>query len=79
MQDQETQKNPLTENKSEAIEQSQANTQSEVREGQEDSSILHDNKQEENELPRDVTKKDISSTSQEEFIEDKNVTRKETD
>lgn len=67
------------ENKAEAIEQSQADTQSEVREGQEDSSILHDNKKDKNELPRDVTSKDISSTSQEEFIEDKNVTRKEVD
>jgi|GEM_PF-5450976 len=48
---------------------------SEVREGQEDSSILHDKKDPEKELHH-VTQKDISSTSQEEFINDDENTKK---
>lgn len=79
MQNQETQKNPLTQNKAEDIEKSQANTGSEVREGQENSSILHDENDGNAELPRDVTQQDISSTSQEEFIEDKNTSKKKSE
>ena len=47
----------------------------EVREGQEDSSILHDKKDPNKEL-HNVTQNDISSTSQEEFINDDENTRK---
>lgn len=50
----------------------------EVREGQEDSSILHDKKDPGKELSGTVDK-DISSTSQEEFINDDENTRKESD
>ena len=45
----------------------------EIREGQSDSSILHDSKDEE--LPREI-KKDESATSQEEFIDDDKNTKK---
>ena len=49
----------------------------EVREGQEDSSILHDKKDPKKELI-DVTQKDISSENKEEFIDDKkNTTRRD--
>jgi hypothetical protein len=48
---------------------------SEVREGQEDSSILHDEKDPNKELYH-VTNEDISSTSQEEFINDDENTKK---
>ncbi len=47
----------------------------EVREGQEDSSILHDKKDPNKELTN-VTEKDISSTNQEEFINDDENTKK---
>ncbi|MEO6001043.1 MAG: hypothetical protein ABIN89_29605 [Chitinophagaceae bacterium] len=56
-------------------EKTQAHTGSKVREGQENSSILHDKKDPDNEI-QDVTKKDISSTSQEEFIDDDANTKK---
>ena len=46
-----------------------------VREGQENSSILHDKKDPNKELI-DVTQKDIKSTSQEEFINDDENTKK---
>ena len=49
----------------------------EVREGQEDSSILHDKKDSKKELI-DVTQKDISSQNKEEFIDDeKNTTKRD--
>ena len=69
---QETRKNPSGDSQDD-LEKAQANTGSEVREGQENSSILHDQDQEDKELPKDIKKPDISSTSQEEFIEDKNT------
>lgn len=47
----------------------------EVREGQENSSILHDKKDPQRELIN-VTEKDISSTNQEEFINDDENTKK---
>jgi hypothetical protein len=47
----------------------------EVREGQEDSSILHDATDPQKELVN-VTQNDISSTSQEEFINDDENTKK---
>ena len=49
---------------------------SEIREGQENSSILHDKKDPDKEL-FGVTHRDISSTNQEEFINDDENTRKE--
>jgi len=58
------------------LEKIQAKSGNEVREGQEDSSILHD-KVDPNKEIHNVTKKDISSTSQEEFIDDDENTRKE--
>ncbi len=48
---------------------------SEVREGQEDSSILHDKKDPNKEL-LNVTQTEINSTSQEEFINDDENTKK---
>ena len=48
----------------------------EIREGQENSSILHDKKDPDQEL-HDVTKKDETSTNQEEFIDDDANTIKE--
>jgi hypothetical protein len=48
----------------------------EVREGQEDSSILHDKKDPDKEL-FNVTQKDIKSTNQEEFINDGENTKKQ--
>ncbi len=62
---------------SDPTEESQAKTGTEVREGQEDSSILHD-KQDPNKELQGTVHKDVSSTSQEEFIEDRN-TKKEND
>ena len=53
-------------------EEKQASTQNEIREGQENSSILHDDNEGDKELPR-INKQDISSTSQEEYIEDRNT------
>jgi hypothetical protein len=66
------QTNKPTESAAEQLEKKQANSQSEIREGQENSSILHDNNEGDNELPR-INKQDISSTSQEEYIEDRNT------
>ncbi len=77
LQNQETQNNPLK-NKAGDLEDAQADTGSAIREGQGNSSILHDKDDEDNELYRDVKSKDISSTSQEEFVEDRN-TKKKTD
>ena len=48
----------------------------EIREGQENSSILHDTKDPDQEI-HDVTKKDEASTNQEEFIDDDANTIKE--
>jgi len=50
----------------------------EVREGQENSSILHDKEESDKEL-MDVTKKDISAQANEEFIDDDANTTKEKD
>lgn len=47
-----------------------------VREGQEDSSILHDKKDPDKELSGTM-EKDISSTSQEEFIDDENTIKED--
>ncbi|HZG23400.1 MAG TPA: hypothetical protein VEZ17_02410 [Chitinophagaceae bacterium] len=58
-------------------EESQARTGTAVREGQEDSSILHDKEDPNKELTGTLDK-DVSSTSQEEFIEDRN-TKKDDD
>ncbi len=48
---------------------------SEVREGQENSSILHDKKEPTKEL-QNVTETEINATSQEEFINDDENTKK---
>ena len=64
--------NKPVESEAEKLEKNQASTQSEIREGQENSSILHDNNEGDKELPR-INKQDISSTSQEEYIEDRNT------
>jgi hypothetical protein len=48
----------------------------EVREGQENSSILHDKKDPKKEL-RHVTQNDIGSASKEEFIDDDENTKKQ--
>jgi hypothetical protein len=57
-------------------EESQAKTGTEVREGQENSSILHDKEDPYNELTGTVDK-DVSSTSQEEYIDNDKNTLKE--
>lgn len=68
-------KKNTTESEAERLEKSQANTQSEVREGQENSSILSDTNEGDNELPR-IIQQDIKSNSQEEYLEDRNTKRK---
>ena len=68
--------NNASPNNTDEREKAQADSGSEVREGQENSSILHDKKDADKEI-QDVTKKDISSTSQEEFIDDDENTKKE--
>ena len=50
------------------LEKNQSKTHSEVREGQENSSILHDENEDNTELHRDVRKPDNKSGNQEEFI-----------
>jgi len=68
-------KKNTTESEAERLEKSQANTQSEIREGQENSSILSDTNEGDNELPR-IIQQDIKSNSQEEYLEDRNTKRK---
>src|SRR2546423_15545739 len=53
-----TQKKPAG-NKAKNIENSQANTRTEVREGQENSSILHDNEDPRSELPRPIRESEV--------------------
>ena len=57
-------------------ESSQARTGTEVREGQEDSSILHDEHDETKELNGPIHKDD-RALSQQEYIEDRNTSKKE--
>lgn len=73
-QEQQVKKN-TTESEAERLEKSQADTQSEVREGQENSSILSDTNEGDDELPR-IIQQDIKSNSQEEYLEDRNTKRK---
>lgn len=68
-------KKNTTESEAERLEKSQANTQSEIREGQENSSILSDTNEGNEELPR-IIQQDIKSNSQEEYLEDRNTKRK---
>lgn len=68
-------KKNTTESEAERLEKSQADTQSEVREGQENSSILSDTNEGNDELPR-IIQQDIKSNSQEEYLEDRNTKRK---
>lgn len=70
-------KKNTTESEAERLEKSQANTGSEIREGQENSSILSDTNEGDNELPR-IIQQDIKSNAQEEYLEDRN-TKKEND
>ncbi len=75
-QNHETQQNPLShpsENHTDNKENLQAETGTEVREGQENSSIAHDENEGNKQLPRDVKHHDISSVNQEEYIEDRNT------
>lgn len=74
MQQQET-PNAGTAKKPNTVEETQANTQSAVREGQENSSILHDQADSDNAL-EGPHHRDVSSYSQEEYIDnDKNTTK----
>ncbi len=68
-------KKNTTESEAERLEKSQANTGSEIREGQENSSILSDTNEGNEELPR-IIQQDIKSNSQEEYLEDRNTKRK---
>ena len=74
-QNQETQTNGKPETAS-SDESKQALTGSDVREGQEDSSILHDEHDETKELNGPVHKDD-RALSQQEYIEDRNTKKKE--
>lgn len=68
--------NAGTAKKPDTIEETQANTQSAVREGQENSSILHDQPEVNNEL-EGPHHRDVSSSSQEEYIDNDQNTTKE--
>ncbi len=75
-QNKETQTNSSGSNKASDLEKSQAHTGSEVREGQEDSSILEDKNSGKEKYPN--IEEDKSSSSQEEYIDnDKNTTRQD--
>ena len=76
-QNQETQTNS-SEEKTVDTGKAKSNAAGEVREGQEDSSILHDKKDPTKELGGTL-RRDISSTSQEEFIDDDATTKKDND
>lgn len=76
-QNQETQTNSSA-NKSFDSDKAKSSAAGDVREGQEDSSILHDKKDPNKELSGTVDK-DNSSTSQEEFIDDDANTKKDND
>ena len=76
-QSQETQTNSGDEKPGD-LESSQATTGSAVREGQENSSILHDEEDQNKKLEGPINRDD-RAVSQEEFLEDRNTSKKSPD